>query len=43
MGVIDMYQALAGKGELVSDKVHPNTQGASLMAEAAFKALTSKK
>lgn len=42
LGVIDMYQALADKPELLPDRVHPNAQGAGEMAKTAFKALTGK-
>ncbi|MCE0483759.1 MAG: GDSL-type esterase/lipase family protein [Methylacidiphilales bacterium] len=39
VGIIDMYAALAGKPQLLPDRVHPNTEGAALMAQAAAKAL----
>jgi lysophospholipase L1-like esterase len=42
LGVIDMHKALAGKPELLPDRVHPNTEGAGEMAKAAFTALTGK-
>lgn len=42
LGVIDMHQALADKPQLLPDRVHPNTEGATEMAKAAFKALTGK-
>lgn len=42
LGVIDMHAALAGKPQLLPDRVHPNTEGAGEMAKAAFKALTGK-
>jgi len=41
-GVIDMYAALKGHPEMLPDRVHPNTAGATLMAKAAYKALTGK-
>jgi lysophospholipase L1-like esterase len=40
--VIDMHAALVGHPELFVDRVHPNTAGAALMAQAAAKALTGK-
>lgn len=42
LGVIDVPAALADHPELLHDCVHPNDDGASLMAEAAFTALTGK-
>lgn len=42
LGVIDMHQALAGKPEMLPDRVHPNAEGAGEMAKAAFQALTGK-
>jgi lysophospholipase L1-like esterase len=42
VGVIDMYDALKDHPETLPDKVHPNTAGATLMSEAAYKALTGK-
>jgi lysophospholipase L1-like esterase len=42
LGVIDMHKALEDKPELLPDKVHPSTEGAGEMAEAAFQALTGK-
>ncbi len=41
-GVIDMHSALNDHPEMLPDRVHPNTAGATLMAKAAFKALTGK-
>ena len=41
-GVIDMHAALAGHPEMLPDRVHPNTAGATVMARAAYKALTGK-
>ncbi len=40
--IIDLYAALEGKKELVPDKVHPNAEGAAIMAGAVYKALTGK-
>ena len=41
-GLIDMHAALKDHPELFPDRVHPNTAGARLMGEAAYKALTGK-
>jgi acyl-CoA thioesterase-1 len=38
--VIDLHSALAGKSELFPDTVHPNDEGAKLMAAEIFRALT---
>jgi len=40
--VIDMHAALADHPEMLPDRVHPNTAGATVMAKAACKALTGK-
>ena len=40
--VIDLYAPLAGKPELVPDKVHPNAAGAKVIAETIFAAITGK-
>jgi lysophospholipase L1-like esterase len=40
LGVIDMHAALSGHDNCFPDRVHPNDDGARLMAEAAYKALT---
>jgi acyl-CoA thioesterase I len=40
--LIDCYTALSGKGDLFPDKVHPNAEGAGLMAATIFQALTGK-
>jgi len=40
--IIDLYAALEGKKELVPDKVHPNAEGAAIMARTVYKALTKK-
>ncbi len=41
--IIDLHQALAGKDELIPDRVHPNAAGATLMAKTVYKALTGRK
>jgi lysophospholipase L1-like esterase len=38
--VIDLHSALAGRAELFPDTVHPNDEGAKLMAAEIFRALT---
>ena len=38
--VIDLYTALSGKAELFPDKVHPNADGAAVIAKTVFLALT---
>ncbi|MDX9880479.1 MAG: GDSL-type esterase/lipase family protein [Prolixibacteraceae bacterium] len=38
--VIDLFTALSGKEELFKDKIHPNAEGAGLIAKAVYKALT---
>jgi acyl-CoA thioesterase-1 len=40
--VIDLYAALADHKDLFPDKVHPNAQGAGLMAQAICTTLTGK-
>jgi lysophospholipase L1-like esterase/pimeloyl-ACP methyl ester carboxylesterase len=40
--VIDLYSALSGKASLFPDQIHPNAEGAGLMAKAIYKALTDK-
>ncbi|MCP5533083.1 MAG: hypothetical protein H7A48_07910 [Akkermansiaceae bacterium] len=42
LGVIDMHAALEDHPEFLPDRVHPNDDGARLMAAAAFTALTGK-
>ncbi|BCX47813.1 sialate O-acetylesterase [Haloferula helveola] len=42
LGVVDVHAALDGKDDLIPDKVHPNTEGAELIAKAVFKSLTGK-
>ncbi|MFM2170062.1 MAG: hypothetical protein RI957_291 [Verrucomicrobiota bacterium] len=39
--VIDMHQALKDHPEMLPDRVHPNTEGAALMAKAACEAILS--
>jgi hypothetical protein len=40
--VIDLHSSLAGKSELFPDTVHPNDEGAKLMAAEIFRAPTGK-
>lgn len=40
--VIDLYSALAGKKELFPDTVHPNAEGARLIAAGVYQSLTGK-
>jgi lysophospholipase L1-like esterase/pimeloyl-ACP methyl ester carboxylesterase len=40
--VIDLYTALSGKPSLFPDQIHPNAEGAGLMAKAISKTLTGK-
>lgn len=40
--VIDIYGALKDHPEMLPDRVHPNTAGATVMAKTVFKALTGK-
>jgi lysophospholipase L1-like esterase len=40
LGEIDMHEPLEGHPENLPDRVHPNTAGATLMARAAYKAIT---
>ena len=42
VGVIDMHAALADRPETLPDRVHPNTEGAGLMAKAAHAVLTGR-
>jgi acyl-CoA thioesterase-1 len=42
LATIDVHGALDGKDALIPDKVHPNTEGATLIAEAVFEGLTGK-
>lgn len=39
---IDLYSALDGKPELIPDRVHPNDEGATLIAKAVHAALTRR-
>lgn len=40
--VIDLYAPLSGKTELFPDHIHPNAEGAGLMAKTIYKSLTGK-
>jgi acyl-CoA thioesterase-1 len=40
--IIDLYAALDGKPELFPDRVHPNDQGATLIAKAVHGAIAKK-
>ena len=40
--IIDLYRPLSGRPELFPDGVHPNAEGAGLMAAAVFTAITAK-
>jgi acyl-CoA thioesterase-1 len=40
--VVDLYEALSGKKEMFPDKVHPNAEGATVIAKTVYKALTGK-
>lgn len=42
LGVIDVHGATNGKDGLFPDNVHPNAEGAKLLASTVFKALTGK-
>lgn len=42
LGVADVHSELDGNDELIPDKVHPNVDGAKLIAKAVYKALTGK-
>jgi lysophospholipase L1-like esterase len=42
LGIIDVHAALDGKDALIPDKVHPNTEGATLIAKAVYEGLTGK-
>ncbi|HNX53776.1 MAG TPA: hypothetical protein PKI68_08535, partial [Pontiellaceae bacterium] len=41
--VIDLHRPLSGKAGLFPDTVHPNAEGARLMAEAVFAAIAAEK
>ena len=40
--VVDVHAATQGRDELFKDNVHPNTEGATLIAKAVYRALTGK-
>ncbi len=40
--VIDIYSALAGKDALIPDRVHPNDEGATIIAKTVFEALDKR-
>ena len=40
--IIDLFTALSGKENLFPDQIHPNAEGAGLMAKAIYKVLTDK-
>jgi acyl-CoA thioesterase-1 len=42
LGVIDVHAALVGHPDMLPDRVHPNADGARLMALAVYHALTAK-
>ena len=42
VGVIDMHDIFKGKDAMFPDRVHPNTDGATELAKAAYKKLTGK-
>jgi lysophospholipase L1-like esterase len=42
LGEIDVFAAMKGKDELLPDRVHPNNQGAELLAKTVFKTLVGK-
>lgn len=39
---VDLYKALTDRADLFPDKIHPNTEGASIMAFEIYKALVKK-
>lgn len=43
LGLIDMHAALADRPELLPDRVHPNAEGAAVMAETVRQVLTGKR
>ena len=43
LGMIDLYKALSGHDDLIPDRVHPNDEGAGLIAKAVFEAIAPKK
>jgi acyl-CoA thioesterase-1 len=40
--LVDLYAALSDKKEMFPDKVHPNAEGATVIAKTVYKALTGK-
>ncbi len=40
--IVDLYAALSEKASLFPDQIHPNAEGAGLMAKTIYKALTGK-
>jgi acyl-CoA thioesterase-1 len=40
--VIDLYAALDGKPELIPDRVHPNGEGATIIAKTVFEAIKKR-
>lgn len=40
--VIDLYKPLSGKAELFPDQIHPNAEGAGLMAKVIYNVLIGK-
>ena len=43
VSVIDNYSALKGKDELLPDNVHPNNEGAGLLARSVYEGIAGKK
>ena len=43
VGLINLYEPLSGKPQHFPDKIHPNAEGAALMAKVIYKAITSSK
>ncbi len=41
--IIDLFTPFKGKEELFPDKIHPNAEGAKLMAEVIYQMITGKK
>lgn len=42
LDVIDLYRALTGKENLFPDGIHPNEEGAALMAKEIYRVITGK-
>jgi len=40
---VDLYQPLSGKPQLFPDQIHPNAEGAGLIAAEVYRALTGKR